>query len=237
MTDSVQVAVRLRPYIHSYEIDPKTKEPLAHVTKVVSIDQPVTIIRNPKDGKETQFTYDYSYDSFDSESKQFASQETVWKDLGMSVLDVAWEGYNVTLFAYGQTGSGKSYSMTGGSGEDEGIMPRASREIFQRIQANEDDELTYRVEVSMCEVYMEKIHDLFNPDAGGKQGLRVREHPKMGVYIEGLNAKLVTKYEDIENWMNVGIGNRTKAATEMNAVSIYCLLVLVNESLFILIKK
>ena len=219
MTDSVQVAVRLRPFIHAYEIDTKTRLPHAHVSKVVTIKQPTTIIRDPNSGKETQFTYDFSYDSFDSSSKNFASQETVWNDIGISVLDRAWEGYNVTLFAYGQTGSGKSYSMTGGSGDDEGIMPRASREIFKRIDANEDEELTYRVEVSMCEVYMEKIHDLFNPGVGGKSGLRVREHPKMGVYIEGLNAKLVEKYEDIEKWMAIGIGNRTKAATEMNADS------------------
>ena len=219
MTDSVQVAVRLRPFIHAYEIDTKTRLPHAHVSKVVTIKQPTTIIRDPNSGKETQFTYDFSYDSFDSSSKNFASQKTVWNDIGISVLDRAWEGYNVTLFAYGQTGSGKSYSMTGGSGDDEGIMPRASREIFKRIDANEDEELTFRVEVSMCEVYMEKIHDLFNPGVGGKSGLRVREHPKMGVYIEGLNAKLVEKYEDIEKWMAIGIGNRTKAATEMNADS------------------
>jgi hypothetical protein len=219
MADSVQVAVRLRPFIHAYEIDPKTREPHKHVTKVITIEQPTTIIRDPNSGKETQFTYDYSYDSFDPSSKSFASQETVWNDIGVNVLDRAWEGYNVTLFAYGQTGSGKSYSMTGGSGDDEGIMPRASREIFKRIEANEDTELTYRVEVSMCEVYMEKIHDLFQPNAGGKAGLRVREHPKMGVYVEGLNAKLVKEYDDIANWMEIGIGNRTKAATEMNADS------------------
>lgn len=37
----------------------------------------------------------------------------MFKDLGESVLDNAWRGYNCTLFAYGQTGSGKSYSMVG----------------------------------------------------------------------------------------------------------------------------
>ena len=40
-------------------------------------------------------------------------QRKVFKDLGESVLDNAWRGYNCTLFAYGQTGSGKSYSMVG----------------------------------------------------------------------------------------------------------------------------
>jgi len=208
--------VRLRPFVHAYEIDPETRLPLKHVSQVVRIEAPKTVITDPASGKEHAFTFDFSYDSSDPEAAGFASQAVVWRDMGMGVLDTAWLGYNVTLFAYGQTGSGKSYSMTGGSGDDEGIMPRASREIFQRIGASEDPELTFRVEVSMCEVYMEKIHDLFNPKAGGKAGLRVREHPKMGVYVEDLSTKLVTSYEDIENWMEVGIKNRTKAATEMN---------------------
>ena len=34
-------------------------------------------------------------------------------DLGVGVLNNAWEGYNASLFAYGQTGSGKSYSVVG----------------------------------------------------------------------------------------------------------------------------
>ena len=37
----------------------------------------------------------------------------VFKDLGMTVLESAFEGYNVCVFAYGQTGSGKTYTMMG----------------------------------------------------------------------------------------------------------------------------
>ena len=37
----------------------------------------------------------------------------VYNDLGQSVLDNAWAGYNTSLFAYGQTGSGKSWSIVG----------------------------------------------------------------------------------------------------------------------------
>ena len=43
----------------------------------------------------------------------FSLQQTVFDDLGIGVLNNAWEGYNSTLFAYGQTGSGKSYSVVG----------------------------------------------------------------------------------------------------------------------------
>ena len=217
---SVQVAVRMRCFIHAYEIDKKTGVPHPHVKKIVHMDPPSTVITHPDTGKEHTFTYDFSYDSSDPKSDNYASQETVWNDLGTVVLDNAWDGYNVTLFAYGQTGSGKSYSMTGGNTPDSaGIMPRATREIFRRISENKDPELTYSVEVSMLEVYMEKIHDLFDPKNGGKNGLKLRENPNIGVYVQGLEARLVKSYDEITNWMEIGISNRTKASTQMNADS------------------
>ena len=40
-------------------------------------------------------------------------QRQVFQDLGLTVLDNAWKGYNCCMFAYGQTGSGKSYSVVG----------------------------------------------------------------------------------------------------------------------------
>ena len=40
-------------------------------------------------------------------------QAKVFDDLGIGVLENAWNGFNCSLFAYGQTGSGKSYSMVG----------------------------------------------------------------------------------------------------------------------------
>ena len=40
-------------------------------------------------------------------------QERVYTDLGKSLLENSFDGYNAALFAYGQTGSGKSYSIIG----------------------------------------------------------------------------------------------------------------------------
>ena len=37
----------------------------------------------------------------------------MFEDLGLDVIDSAFNGYNACVFAYGQTGSGKSYSMMG----------------------------------------------------------------------------------------------------------------------------
>ena len=48
-------------------------------------------------------------------------------------MDAALSGFNGTIFAYGQTGSGKTWSMTG-IPEQEGIIPRLNRKLFQRIK-------------------------------------------------------------------------------------------------------
>lgn len=37
----------------------------------------------------------------------------VYEDLGKSVLESAFQGYNACVFAYGQTGSGKTHTMMG----------------------------------------------------------------------------------------------------------------------------
>mgnify|MGYP001987850529 CR=1 FL=1 len=107
-----------------------------------------TTITNPSTDQETTFTFDRSYWShdrnpFDANAPAFATQATVFDDLGRDVLENAWAGYNVCLFAYGQTGSGKSYSMVGppevrDADEDEGIVPRACRAIFERIAEAEN---------------------------------------------------------------------------------------------------
>jgi kinesin family protein 1 len=44
-----------------------------------------------------------------------------------------------------------------GYGTNKGIIPVSSEEIFTRIHANENENLTYEVTVSMLEIYNEKV--------------------------------------------------------------------------------
>ncbi len=123
------------------------------------------------------------------------------------------------LFAYGQTGSGKSYSMVG-YGADRGIVPLAMEEMFARIEKNGDPNVKYLVEASMMEIYNEKVRDLFNPqNEKNNQGLKVRDHPQTGPYVEGLSHNVVTSYKDIQRLMDEGTAARTVAATQMNSNS------------------
>jgi hypothetical protein len=97
-SDSVRVAVRVRPF-NDREIRLGSKP-------CIKMQGEETQITSP-DGKVFKFTYDYSYWSHDESASLFASQEIVFNNLGRSVLDNAWQGYNTSLFAYGQTGAGK----------------------------------------------------------------------------------------------------------------------------------
>jgi len=49
--------------------------------------------------------------------------------------------------------------------------------------------------------------------------LKVREHPVLGPYVEGLSAHVVTSYEDMSSWLSVGNKRRATAATGMNDTS------------------
>uniref|UniRef100_A0A8C5SMP0 Kinesin family member 1B n=1 Tax=Laticauda laticaudata TaxID=8630 RepID=A0A8C5SMP0_LATLA len=130
----------------------------------------------------------------------------------------AFEGYNVCIFAYGQTGAGKSYTMMGKQEENQaGIIPQLCEELFEKINDNSNEEMSYSVEVSYMEIYCERVRDLLNPK--NKGNLRVREHPLLGPYVEDLSKLAVTSYTDIADLMDAGNKARTVAATNMNETS------------------
>jgi hypothetical protein len=106
-----------------------------------------------------------------------------------------------------------------GYGDDRGIVPLAMQELFRRISANKDPNTKYMVEASMMEIYNEKVRDLFNPASDKGQGLKVRDHPQTGPYVEGLSHNLVSTYTEIQRLMDEGTAVRTVAATQMNATS------------------
>ncbi|CAG2102727.1 unnamed protein product [Medioppia subpectinata] len=206
---SVKVAVRVRPF--------NNREYSYNCKNIISMTGQTTTISNPKitDTYKT-FTFDYSYWSHDSSDPNYADQEVVYRDIGEEMLVHAFEGYNVCIFAYGQTGGGKSYTMMGKQ-DDEGIIPHICKDLFHRIQCEDNNQVMYSVEVSYMEIYCERVRDLLNPK--NKGSLRVREHPVLGPYVEDLSKLAVTSYEDIRDIMDEGNKARTVASTNMNETS------------------
>ncbi|NWT52124.1 KIF14 protein, partial [Erythrocercus mccallii] len=206
----VIVAVRVRPFTN--------REKTENSFPVISMTGSETIVQNPSTNQVYSFSYDFSFWSFDKGHPNFASQAMIYKTLALPLLEKAFEGYNACLFAYGQTGSGKSYTMMGFD-EDRGIIPRLCEDLFNQIAQMDEEQALYHLEMSFFEVYNEKIHDLlvFKAENGQKkQQLRVREHPVLGPYVEGLTVNVVRSYSDIQSWLELGNKQRATAATVMN---------------------
>ncbi|KAI9267970.1 hypothetical protein BDA99DRAFT_558160 [Phascolomyces articulosus] len=212
---NIKVVVRCRPL--------NSRELARGAVGLIRMDGDQTIISRPQDsrtGKDSEdhkaFTFDKSYWSADKNAPNYADQQQVYDDLGVDLLNHAFDGYNCCIFAYGQTGAGKSYSMMG-YGEDYGITPRTCSELFERINNNQDPNVTYHVEVTYIEIYNEKVRDLLNPK--NKGNLKVREHPSLGPYVEDLSRVVVHSFNDINQLMDDGNKARTVAATNMNETS------------------
>lgn len=217
---NIKVVVRVRPF-NSREIGRSAK-------CIVSMKDSQTVLSPPPDTKgkpikaalegSKTFAFDKSYWSFNRDDGHFAGQQDVFDDLGKPLLENAFLGFNNCIFAYGQTGSGKSYSMMG-YGDEEGVIPRICREMYERIDrlTGQDANNTCTVEVSYLEIYNERVRDLLNPS--NKGNLKVREHPSTGPYVEDLAKLVVRSFAEIEHLMDEGNKARTVAATNMNETS------------------
>ncbi len=168
--------------------------------------------------EEKKFTFDSSFWSFDKSDEHYAHQEDVYNALGEEFLDHNFEGYHTCIFAYGQTGSGKSYTMMG-TKEQPGLIPRTCRDLFERIDAVEEPNITYNVRVSYFEVYNEHVRDLLVPRTDPPHYLKIRESPTEGPYIKDLTDAPVKSIHEIMRYMASGDASRTTASTKMNDTS------------------
>ncbi|XP_027404810.1 kinesin-like protein KIF13B isoform X1 [Bos indicus x Bos taurus] len=219
MGDSkVKVAVRIRP-MNRREIDLHTKCVVdVDANKVILNPVNTDLSKGDARSQPKVFAYDHCFWSMDESVRdKYAGQDDVFKCLGENILQNAFDGYNACVFAYGQTGSGKSYTMMG-TADQPGLIPRLCSGLFERTQKEENEEQSFKVEVSYMEIYNEKVRDLLDPK-GSRQTLKVREHSVLGPYVDGLSKLAVTSYKDIESLMSEGNKSRTVAATNMNEES------------------
>ncbi|KAJ2771978.1 hypothetical protein IWQ56_001571, partial [Coemansia nantahalensis] len=224
---NVVVAVRCRPL--------NAREEKRGAQCLVSMEGRQTRLLQPEDPaagdgsvrrerRERTYTFDHCYwTAGDRDDRRYASQEVVFNDVGRAVLGHALSGYHCAILAYGQTSSGKTYTMMGGSGREAGLIPRIAQELFVRTDAESrsNPAVSFHVEVSYLEIYNERVRDLLNPlsPGAGGGGLRVREHPSLGPYVEDLTKAAVSSFDQVLEHMVQGNRARTVAATNMNAAS------------------
>lgn len=100
-----------------------------------------------------------------------------------------------------------------GSSSDEGIIPRAARDLFQQIGHHA------RVTAQYFEIYNEVIRDLVSDEQsdGILPTLQVHE-TYTGIEVNGYT-HLVTNVQEVLNLLERGQRNRASASTDANAQS------------------
>lgn len=211
MDHNVQVLIRIRP-LNNMEL---SAQGYNRCLKQESA-QCLTWLGHP----ETRFTFDHV-------ACETIDQETLFRMVGLPMVENCLSGYNSCIFAYGQTGSGKTHTMLGEINEldlkpspQRGMTPRMFEFLFARIIAEEesrmDERLTYNCKCSFLEIYNEQITDLLDPSS---TNLQLREDVKKGVYVENLTECEVHTVGDILRLLSRGSANRRVAATNMNRES------------------
>lgn len=109
----------------------------------------------------------------------------------------------MALIAYGQTGSGKTFTMRGGTGEQQGLIPRAVRFLFDHSERlreldwevvfNFRGNLQIGFKASFLEVYNDEVFDLLKSN-------RDKLDVKVGsgkVAVEELSHLPITNKDDV----------------------------------------
>lgn len=97
-------------------------------------------------------------------------------------------------------------SLTDHQGKDlhdeqhRGIIPRVMDEVFDLIDEC-DENVEFKIKVSMLEIYNEKIKDLLDPT---KNNLKIKESKKTGIYVDGCKQVYVGSVDEMKSVMIKG---------------------------------
>ncbi|KAK1370617.1 Kinesin-1-like protein PSS1 [Heracleum sosnowskyi] len=201
---NVTVCARFRP-LSSREAD---SDDLC----VQGLDAENFILKDEKD-EELKFSFDRV---FYPESEQ----AEVFEFVALPIIKDVFNAVNGTIITYGQTGAGKTYSMEGPGiancdEQNKGLVPRVIEELFETIRAS-DEAIKSTITLSMVEIYMERIRDLFDLS---KDNIQIKEHKVLGIILQGVTEiTLVNPEEALESLSN-GISSRAVGETQMNMAS------------------
>lgn len=231
-TDRLKVAVRVCPP-PSREVAAESKR-VVYATRqagtvevdaltFVSVADPSICASSPSaatssaavtvESKPNVFAYEFVYEPADG-------QDAIYDDVGAPMLRDALEGYNGCVLAMGQTGTGKSYTLSG-TGDSPGILPRFLEALFANVSPSGgqgDEERDYVTAwVSYCEVNGEELRDLLTPSGDPPTGLKVLDHPTIGVCVPGLVEVPCRTKAEVEQLLVYAARRRALAATVLNA--------------------
>jgi hypothetical protein len=108
---------------------------------------------------------------------------------------------------------------TAGADEEEGVIPRAVRDIFHTLRTVKAPVLaSCSVRVSMLEIYNDDVRDLLHPDIPSRD-IAIREDKDGRIFFTGAREEAVQDVRTALFYLEQGNLNRSTAETLMNTTS------------------
>ncbi|ORZ23164.1 P-loop containing nucleoside triphosphate hydrolase protein [Absidia repens] len=199
-SEKIKIVCRIRPFLN-HEVE----EEAVRVT-----DKNTITLHNKRDP-----TRPFTYKSFSSCYSPDTTQETIFTQDVLPVIERVFDGYSSSVFTYGVTGSGKSYSMQGVK-HDPGIIPRVMGFLFETKQATQVSSID--ITMSYMEILKETVFDMLTPKHKDI-ALDIREDSKRNVFVANLKEERIETYNDFSKLFNVANKNRSTASTKLNSRS------------------
>merc|ERR1712107_856324 len=205
----IRVFCRIRPCLSSEQ----NEEPVALQRDTFTIE--VSKVLTSVDGKKR---CDVRPFQFDCVFGPVAKQEDVFTEV-TDLVQSALDGRNITIFTYGQTGTGKTYTMYGGVGDQQGVVPRTIEMIFEMLNSMDQTRFSSTVRAYLVEMYKIDLIDLFARTKTTGH-LEIRKDPRTGdTSIVNVDERLVHSSKQLLKLLKEGMERRSVASTEMNGES------------------
>eukprot|EP00668_Euglena_longa_P033544 GGOE01043127.1.p1 GENE.GGOE01043127.1~~GGOE01043127.1.p1 ORF type:complete len:1240 (+),score=432.52 GGOE01043127.1:52-3771(+) len=156
---------------------------------------------------------------FDKVFDNQSSQEEIFTEVAVPLIENAFQGYHGTLFCYGQTGTGKTHTISSRVPGEEGIIPKAIDYIYKKIGNSQD----YLLKFNYVQLYRDNIEDLMQRDAQGNlRRIDLWRDETVGadsVLLKDLVTVDVESKHHFYSSYELGFANKTMAETAMNSNS------------------
>jgi len=145
-----------------------------------------------------------------------SSQKQVFDENAADIVQGVLGGYNGTVISYGACASGKSFTMNGSQEDEEleGIVPRACKVIFEKI---EEQEKKYLVKASFVHIYQGETRNLIGKNKN--KSLKIFETSDGQIQVKDIKTVRVRDAESLLKVYRAGIRNSYVGSTRMNACS------------------
>jgi hypothetical protein len=147
-----------------------------------------------------RFEFDYVFD-------ETATNEEVFREAAMSLVDSFLNRGRATLFAYGQTGSGKTHTIFG-TQRVVGVYEHVCKHILEKLDGR-------TLTICFVEIYGNRVYDLFE----NRNRVELLEDGNGNAQLVGHTEITIVDLNQMMDLIRLGMECRTTGSTEANAQS------------------